>query len=97
MKIEEVTFHVHDNNELPDGQACLAQETLTRGKVLTLHVHDGPCTLCAEGHCHYGSIALTLTEKGDVYISFERVIRPSKITLDNYNPIGKVDTEHKRS
>jgi len=86
--------HVHDNNRAPVTQVCMAAHELTPNKVLTLHIHDGPRVLCPEGHCHYGSIGLTLNERGEVYVSFQGVAQPKKITLDDYNPDGKVDEVH---
>jgi hypothetical protein len=86
--------HVHDNNQAPEKQICKAAVELTTEKVLSLHMHPGECTLCPEGHCHWGSIAITLNEHGELYISFEQVSVPNKITLDDYNPVGKPDEEH---
>ena len=89
--------HIHDNNNAPQNQICLGQFELTSAKVLTLHLHPGECTLCPEGHCHFGSIGITLNEHGELYISFEQVAPPKKLTLDDYNPIDKPDEEHEKS
>lgn len=87
-------IHVHDNNRAPERQICLAAVDLTTEKVLTLHIHAGECMLCPEGHCHFGSIGITVNQWGELYISFEQVAPPNKVTLDDYNPEGKPDEEH---
>jgi hypothetical protein len=86
---DKVTVHVHDNNRVPDGQECLAEVELERGKILTLHMHDGGCVLCPEGHCHHGSIGVCIGLNGDLMISFENQCPPRRVTFDDFRPKGR--------
>lgn len=60
---EKIKIHIHDNSKVPAGQNCLGEFKLERDKVITLHMHDGPCQLCPEGHCHHGSIGIVLMSR----------------------------------
>ncbi len=83
---EKIKVHIHDNTRVPDEQKCLAEHELERGKVITLHMHDGPCTLCPEGHCHHGSIGIVIGLNGDLMISFEGIRPPERVTFDDFRP-----------
>lgn len=84
--------HVHDNSRVPAEQDCLAEYELREDKIITLHMHDGECVLCPEGHCHYGSIALAYTEKrgGHLFVTFEGIVPPARITQDDYRPQAEI-------
>jgi hypothetical protein len=84
-----IKVHVHDNSEVPVAQSCRGEFTLSPDKILTLHMHDGGCRLCTEGHCHEGSIALVLAD-GQLFVVFEGVRPPGRITHDDYRPAGRI-------
>lgn len=82
---EEINVHIHDGTRVLS-QKCLATHELERGKVITLHMHDGDCTLCPEGHCHNGSIAIVIGLNGDLIVTFEATPAPERITFDDFKP-----------
>jgi hypothetical protein len=86
MDNPKIKVHIHDNTRVPDGQKCLAEHELERGKVTTLHMHDGPCDICPQGHCHHGSIAIAIGLNGDLMIAFEGLRPPERITFDDFRP-----------
>jgi hypothetical protein len=86
MVDQKIKVHIHDNTRVPDEQKCLAEYELERDKIITLHMHDGPCMLCPEGHCHHGSIGVCFGLDGSLMISFEAVRPPERITFDDFRP-----------
>lgn len=78
-----IKVHVHDNSKVPVEQHCLGAFELTREKILTLHLHDGPCFLCPQGHCHHGSIGILLSETGEMFLVFENTPLPARVTCDD--------------
>jgi len=87
--VEKIKVHVHDNTRVPEAQKCLAKFELERDKVITLHMHDGPCMLCPEGHCHHGSIGVCFGLDGSLMISFENTRTPERISFDDFKPKGR--------
>ena len=83
-------IHVHDNNEVPEKHNCLGEIELEPGKTLSLHMHSGPCHPCPQGHCHQATINILQTDKG-LFVVFEGVRPPSKITLDEQAPHSEVE------
>jgi len=90
MDNEKIKIHIHDNSRVPEEQKCLAEYGLERGKIITLHMHDGDCVLCPEGHCHYGSIGIVIGLNGDLMVTFERAQPPTRITFDDFRPKGRI-------
>lgn len=88
--VEKIKVHIHDNTRVPDEQKCLAEHELERDKVITLHMHDGPCVLCPEGHCHHGSIGIVIGLDGSLMISFEKVPTPKRISFDDFRPKNRI-------
>lgn len=89
MDEQKIKVHVHDNSQVPSNQKCLGEFELERDKIITLHMHDGECALCPEGHCHYGSIAVCLGLDGSLMISFEAARPPERISFDDFKPLGR--------
>lgn len=86
-------IHIHDNNSAPGKQECKARHEVDEFNVLSLHFHDGSCQLCSEGHCHSGVIALVMFQ-GELYVTFEGVQIPNKITFSEYHPHRKPNQDH---
>lgn len=84
--------HIHDNNNVPTAQNCLGEFELEPQRTLTLHMHPGECQPCPQGHCHQATIVLVQTDKG-LFVVFEGVRNPSKITLDAARPHMPVEHE----
>lgn len=83
-------IHVHDNNDpSPEKHNCLSDEVLDPGKILTLHMHPGPCRICPKGHCHGGTINFLLID-GDLFVVLEGIRPPSQITVDETKPHAPV-------
>ena len=89
--MEEIKVHIHDNSQVPAGQNCLGEFELVRDKTITLHMHEGECTLCPEGHCHHGSIGIVIGLNGDLMVVFERTPRPVRITFDDFRPQRRIE------
>jgi hypothetical protein len=89
----KIKVHIHDNSKVPAGQNCLAEHELERGKVITLHMHDGPCQLCPEGHCHHGSIGIVIGLDDSLMVVFERTPTPERITFDDFRPKNRISHE----
>jgi hypothetical protein len=88
--MEKIKVHIHDNSKAPAGQNCLGEFELERDKVITLHMHGGPCELCPEGHCHHGSIAVVIGANGDLMVVFENVLPPRRISFDDFRPKNRL-------
>jgi hypothetical protein len=82
-------IHVHDNNDVPEKHNCLGEFELEPGNTLSLHLHPGECRPCPQGHCHWANISVLQTSKG-LFIVFEGVRPPTKITLDQQAPHSDV-------
>ncbi len=87
---DAIKVHIHDNSKVPAGQNCLGEFQIARDKIITLHMHDGPCNLCPEGHCHHGSIGIVIGLNGDLMVVFERMPTPERISFDDYKPKGRI-------
>jgi hypothetical protein len=83
---DKINVHIHDNSKVPEAQKCMGEFELERGKVITLHMHEGPCQLCPEGHCHHGSIGIVIGLNGDLMIAFESTPTPERVTFDDIRP-----------
>lgn len=84
-----IKVHIHDNSKVPGAQECLGEFDLGRDKIITLHMHDGPCMLCPEGHCHHGSIGIVIGLNGDLMVTFENTYTPERISFDDFKPKGR--------
>lgn len=81
-------IHVHDNNDPePKKHNCVSETELKPGKVLTLHMHRGPCRPCSQGHCHRGTINLLMVDAA-LYVVLEGIPCPELITTDDTAPHG---------
>ncbi|HEY7184336.1 MAG TPA: hypothetical protein VIC84_23070 [Blastocatellia bacterium] len=87
--IDQIKVHIHDNSKGPGSANCLGEFELERDKIITLHMHDGQCMLCPEGHCHHGSIGVVIGLNGDLMITFEGTRPPERVTFDDFKPIGR--------
>ncbi|MGH9767209.1 MAG: hypothetical protein ACREAB_07220 [Blastocatellia bacterium] len=88
--MDNIKVHIHDNSRTPVGQNCLGEFKLEPEKIITLHMHNGTCQLCPEGHCHHGSISMLFGANGDLFVVFERSQLPSRISCDDYKPTERI-------
>lgn len=81
---EELKIHIHHNwnRPLTGGveQDCLLSPTLKLGSGITMHMHEGDCPRCVNGHCHYPNITLLWSElDGQLYLTFENCPPPAQV------------------
>jgi hypothetical protein len=96
----EHRLHVHYNysggHAFKPEQVCIATYDMRPGSQVSMHMHDGDCARCPNGHCHAPSIVVVMTKDGELMMTFENFPPPQHVEGNHSGELPSVIT-HQRS
>lgn len=96
----EHRLHVHYNysggHAFKPEQICIATYDMRPGSQVSMHMHEGDCARCPNGHCHAANVTVVMTKDGELMLTFENFAPPQHVEGNHAGEQPRVIT-HQRA